>query len=107
MVDTTGLLLAGAALAAVAGCAWLALAMAVHWQQVQGSATPPAGTRRALRVLGAASLAVSATLCFLADRPSMASLVWIMLMTGGAVTVALVLAWKPALLRAVWPRSGA
>ncbi|MDO9468880.1 MAG: DUF3325 family protein [Thiobacillus sp.] len=105
MVDSTGLILAGAALAAVAGFAWLALAMAVHWEQVQGSAAPKAGVRRALRTLGFASLAASAALCFLADRPSMALLVWIMLMAGGAVAVALALAWKPAMLRLLWPKA--
>jgi len=37
----------------------------------------------------------------MADRPSMAALVWIMLMAGSAVAVALTLSWRPRWLRAL------
>ena len=61
------------------------------------------GTRRLLRTLGASALVASAALCFLADRPSMAMLVWLMLLSAAATGVALVLAWRPAALRVFWP----
>lgn len=93
---------AAATLAAVLGCAWLALAMEVHWQQVFGPAPVSPATRRALRILGTAALLLSLGLCLLADRPSMAALVWVMLLAQGALTVALVLAWRPHWLARLW-----
>jgi len=50
-----------------------------------------------------AGLAASAALCFIADRPSMAVLVWVMLLAGAAVFVALTLARWPRRLRLLWP----
>jgi hypothetical protein len=80
------------------GLAWLALAMDVHWQQVRGSAAPAAGTARLLRIMGGLALAVSVVLCFVADHASMAPLVWVMALAGGALLIALILAWKPRVL---------
>lgn len=99
--------LAGACVASLAGFAWLALAMEDHWQQVFGdrATTPSHARQRTLRVMGACGLVVSGVLCFAADRPSMAALVWILFMALGAVSVALTLAWKPALLRFACPIS--
>lgn len=96
--------LAGACAAALAGFSWLALAMEDHWQQVCGAIEPSQTTRRALRMMGASGLVVSGALCFVADRPSMAVLVWILFMTLGAVSIALTLAWKPAILRFAFPK---
>jgi hypothetical protein len=96
--------LTGALAATLLGFAWLALAMEDHWQQVHGETAPPQATQRGLRMMGAAGLIVSGVLCFAADRPSMAALVWILLMAFGAVAVALTLSWKPALLRLAFPR---
>lgn len=93
----------GAALASLGGFACLALAMDEHWAQVHGSAAPPARLRRVLRALGAGGLAASALLCLLADRPSMAVLVWLMLLAATAPLVSLLLAWRPQLLRFVTP----
>jgi hypothetical protein len=92
----------------LAGMAWLALAMDVHWGQVMHrSATAPAPAaarlRPVLRTLGAAALALALAACLKADRPSMAVLVWVMLLAGSAVTVALLLARQPALLRVMFP----
>ncbi len=87
----------------VAGLAWLALAMPVHWRQVQGTAGPGDKERIILRVLGTAGLVVSAGLCLLADRPSMAVLVWVMLLAGAAPLIGLTLAWRPHWLRILWP----
>jgi hypothetical protein len=103
MVDWIILTVAGAA--AVFSLAWLALAMEGHWQQVHGGSGPSQAVQALLRVLGASGIVVSGILCFVADRPSMAALLWIMLMAFAAVSIALTLAWKPALLRLAWPKS--
>ncbi|MBX3664908.1 MAG: DUF3325 domain-containing protein [Burkholderiales bacterium] len=93
-----------AALASFAGFAWLALAMEPHWRQVQGRHGPGRKARLVLRVLGGVALLLSAVLCFIADRPSMAVLVWIMLLAASAPMIGLTLAWRPVLLRIFWPR---
>lgn len=96
--------LATAALLSLTGMVWLALAMAVHWDQVMPRAAAQASAaRRTLRGLGTLMLAASAIACMLADRPSMAVLVWFMLLAASALTVALTLAWRPTLLRVLCP----
>lgn len=52
-------------------------------------ASEASGTRRMLRGLSAAVLPCSLMACLMADRPSMAVLVWVMLLTGSTVMVAL------------------
>jgi len=101
MVDAIFLL--GAAVSALLGNAWLALAMDGHWQQVHGTSGASQVSRPVLQILGALGLLGCGALCFAADRPSMALLLWVMLLALGAATVALTLAWKPALLRMAWP----
>ncbi|HEY9094626.1 MAG TPA: DUF3325 domain-containing protein [Hydrogenophaga sp.] len=86
----------------LSGMAWLALAMDVHWDRVvchrgPGRRFPPI----VLRGLGAAALMLGLGVCLLADRPSMAVLVWLMLMSGAALLVALVLGHRPQWL-ALW-----
>jgi hypothetical protein len=95
------MLLAGAAMATLIGFGWLALGMDVHWAQVHG-ARPPAARHR-LRLLGAAALALSLALCLAADHPSMAVLVWFMLLAGSAVAIAMTLSAQPQWLRWLWP----
>ncbi len=98
------ILLILAALSCFLGFVWLALAMSTHWQQAAGgSLAPNAGTQRQLRALGSAGLMVSAICCFLADRPSMAILVWIMLLAASVPLVGMLLAYRPAWLRWAWP----
>jgi Fe2+ transport system protein FeoA len=93
-----------AAVLGFAGMAWLALAMDVHWGQVMHRPAAQASrTRARLRTLGAAALPLSLLACLAADRPSMAVLVWFMLLAGSALAVALALAWKPRLLALMWP----
>lgn len=88
----------------LAGMAWLALSMDVHWgQAMHGNAQAAAGTRRGLRLMGAAALSLSALACLQADRPSMAVLVWVMLLAGSALSVAMLLAYRPRWLRWCWP----
>ncbi|UCU94255.1 DUF3325 domain-containing protein [Hydrogenophaga taeniospiralis] len=94
-------LIAATALA-LSGMAWLALPMEVHWGQVMHRPpTQAPRTRQLLRGLGALALLLSLLACLMADRPSMAALVWIMLMAGSAVAVALTLSWRPRWLRAL------
>jgi hypothetical protein len=100
MMNALWLLLA--AFTCLAGFAWLALAMSVHWQQVR--TTPPeARPARTLRALGATALLVSLAACLKADHVGMAVLVWIMLLAAGANAVAMLLTWRPRWLRVLVP----
>jgi len=92
-----------AALSCFTGFVWLALAMNAHWQQVMDTNAPSAQVRARLRLLGSLGLLVSAAFCFVADHPSMAVLVWLMLLAAGAPAVGMLLAWRPQLLRIFWP----
>ncbi|HMN43182.1 MAG TPA: DUF3325 domain-containing protein [Povalibacter sp.] len=92
------LLLAAGLLICIAGFAWLALAMDVHWQQVRADASPARSTKRSLRILGGVAIAVSLWLCLAVDHATMASLVWFMTLTASALTVAFTLTWRPRLL---------
>jgi hypothetical protein len=98
------LYLTAAALLSMVGMAWLALSMDVHWAQVKqiplADSRPP---RVMLRALGYTALFVSLVVCLVADRPSIAALVWIMLLVASAVSVAFALAKRPGLLRVIWP----
>lgn len=96
--------LALAAVLSFSGMAWLALAMEVHWEQVMHRPTAEAPrTRLVLRVLGAAAVLLSLPACLMADRPSMAVLVWVMLLAVAAVLIAFMLAWKARALGILWP----
>ncbi|WP_332741474.1 DUF3325 domain-containing protein [Hydrogenophaga sp.] len=95
-------LLGLAALAAWVSMAWLALSMEVHWQQVCGAPVMvPRGLRRSLRQAGGLGLLVSLALCLAADHPSMAALVWVMFVAACAFGVAMLLTWRPRVLRAL------
>jgi len=98
------LLLTASVLTGVTGMAWLALAMEVHWAQVCRQPLPANAVLR-LRILGGAALLASLVLCLLVDHASMAALVWVMALTAGALTVALLLTWRPHWL--VWLAWGA
>ena len=92
MVDA--LTLSGALISSLFGMAWFALAKQAHWQQVRGLRARSQSVRP-LYLLGTISLAVSLLLCLLVDHVSMASLVWLMLLTASALLVTFVLAWRP------------
>ncbi|MCU0956498.1 MAG: DUF3325 domain-containing protein [Hydrogenophaga sp.] len=90
MSEAFWLLLAAAL--SFSGMAWLALAMEVHWGQVMHQDARAVGPRRRLlRTLGAVALLMSLQACLVADRPSMAVLVWVMLLAGSAFGVAMLL----------------
>lgn len=83
----------------VAGLGWFALAMEAHWRQVRGKAPMTARTATLLRGLAIAALAGSLALCLSVDHASMAAIVWVMTLAGGALIVAFTLAWRAAWLR--------
>lgn len=93
------LLLAGAAIAALIGFGWLALAMETHWDQANAPRALAPRRARILRLAGSVAVAGSLALCLAADHPSMAVLVWFMLLAGAAIAVAMVLSWRPRWLR--------
>lgn len=95
-------MLSAALLASLAGMGWLALSMQVHARQVWEGGLSPA-TSRLLRWLGAAALVVALGLCLAVDHASMATLVWVMALTGAALLVAFTLAWHPRWLRVLAP----
>ncbi len=88
----------------ILGLAWIALAIDVHWRQVYGSRVLSRSRAVALRTLGAIALTTSLLLCLAVDHVSMASLVWIMCLAASAILVALVLAWRPSVVRSLVPR---
>jgi hypothetical protein len=102
MPDALWLALAGAL--CFSGMVWLALAMEVHWRQaVPARALASSTTRNALRGAGAGALLLALLACLAADRPSMAALVWVMLLAASACGVACVLShWPQALARWVF-----
>ncbi len=94
-----------AALAALLGCAALALSQARHWKAVNAVAAPPP---RALRLAGWALITASLACCIACDGASFAALLWPLLVGGAALVVAAALTWRPAFLRplaAVFARS--
>jgi hypothetical protein len=97
----SALLLLLAAVVTLLGMAWFALAKEPHWAQVRSAEplTPP--IKNTLRGLGATSLAASFFICLFADHPTMAVLVWIMLLAFGALIVAFALSWRARWLRPV------
>ena|SRR5262245_56520018 len=88
-------LLSAALLSNVAGLAWLAFAMEVHWRQVRPAGSLSARNAGLLRALGAAALSLSLALCLCVDHVSMASLVWVMSLAAAALVVTFTLAWRP------------
>lgn len=76
--------------------------MEPHWKSVHQDRKPERPAQ-VLRTLGWAGLSLSAGLCFMADRPSMAVLVWLMLLAALAPSIGMILAWRPQLLRVFWP----
>ena len=77
------------------GMAWLSLSLPVHFQQALGAAALSPRATTALRALGSGALLASLLACLLADHPSMAGLVWLMLLTASALLIAFALAWRP------------
>lgn len=94
MFDSPVFMLTVAWFATTLGMAFLALAMDIHWEQVQGDALAPP-VQRLLRATCALMLLVSLALCVAVDHATMAVLVWVMLLAPAAACVAMTLAWRP------------
>jgi len=92
MLEALLLLLAG--VVAVLGMVWFALAKEPHWMQVRGSEPLLPAVKSTLRGLGATCIIASLFLCLFADHPTMAALVWVMLLAFGSLFVAFTLAWR-------------
>lgn len=91
-----------ACLLMLVGMIWLALAKPVHWKQVLGAqANHGRHPVKALQRAGAISLLLSALACLAADHPSMAVLVWIMLLALSTFITAMILSWRPHWLQAL------
>jgi hypothetical protein len=90
-------------LASLAGMAWLALSLDVHWRQACGDAPLRGAVRRWLRLAGAFALLLSLAVSFLADHPTMAPLVWIMGIGVAALLTGMLLAWRPGVLASIAP----
>lgn len=93
MVDA--LLLVLALLAAVGGMGLFALSFEAHWRPALAPRPFPSAHRFSLRRAGVALLLGALVACHLADHPSLAWLVWFMLLALAQVLVALVLAFRP------------
>lgn len=80
-----------AAVSSVVGMSALALAKEAHWRLVQSRARRP---ERVLQGVGVLAVLLSLGLCLRADFPSIAVLVWVMLLSVSALAVAMLLAWR-------------
>jgi uncharacterized membrane protein len=78
-----------ALLATLIGLGLMAASMPRHWRQLRPGASCRAVVVVALRVCGAAALILALALCLRRDHPSMAVLVWIMLLAVDAVAIAM------------------
>ncbi|MTV36751.1 DUF3325 family protein [Duganella radicis] len=88
-----------AATATYAGFACLSLAMPDNWERAGGDIASHTPRRRPLRLGGALLLSLALTLCLWRDGPSFGVLLWAVLLSAGAITVAFTLTWRPSLLR--------
>lgn len=86
-------------IAAVTGMGCFALSVTAHWRQLMRDRAQSKGARIALRSAGVVLLAVALWLCALADPPSMAVLVWTMLLTIAAGVVAAAMTLQARLAR--------
>jgi Protein of unknown function (DUF3325) len=84
-----------------AGFAALALAMERHWGEVGPVPLPGLRRRLLLRLLGVAGLVVSLSLCWLRDGASFGSVSGLLVWSLSAVSVALLLSWRPRWLARV------
>jgi hypothetical protein len=94
--------LIAAVVTAMLSMGWLALSYQSHWQQVFPQTQAKPGHSR-LKAFGWSFLLTSAACCLAADHPSMAVLVWVMLLALAAMTIGMILSRRPALLRLICP----
>lgn len=83
---------------AVFGFALLALSQERHWSHVAQSTRPPALVVIVQRAIGFIAIFGALPLCMAIEGASFGSLLWAVLLSAAAATVALVLTWAPGLL---------
>ena len=78
------------------GMACLSLSLPNHWRQVVGNETslPSSVEQLRLRIVGYCSLVAGLLLCLAADHPTMAVLVWVMLLILAGKGIASILTWR-------------
>lgn len=98
MTEFTWLLIA--TLLAITGMTWFAAAMPVHWKQIFQVQQPQT---RTLKLMGLVALFLSLLASLQADHPSMAVLVWVMLLAGSSLFIAMALSYRPHWVRVLCP----
>ncbi len=81
------------------GFALLALGQSKHRRTVKAADLKTPFRSAIPRCLGALALATSLALALLRDGPSFGALLWVTVLTAGAIAVAFTLAWRPKWLR--------
>jgi hypothetical protein len=81
------------------GFACLALSMERHREAVSAEIAWSARQLAVLRTIGGLALVVSLMLALLRDGPSFGSLMWVLILTAGAIAVSFTLTWRPHWLR--------
>jgi len=76
---------------------WFALSLSAHQKQVNQSAMGHSQGRKPsnFKWVGLSALLLSGICCLQADHPSMAILVWLMLIACSAFSVAMILSFRP------------
>lgn len=81
------------------GFACLALSMDRHREAVSAEIAWSARRLAVLRTLGGLALAASLVFALMRDGPSFGSLMWVLILTAGAIAVTFTLTWRPHWLR--------
>lgn len=92
-----GLLLASSFVLAFVGCVMFALSQTKQWRSVVGRSNPPS-YKLTRRWIGSALLLLALPPCILRDGGAFAALLWPLLVSAAALSVALVLAFSPSRL---------
>jgi len=79
-------------------CCW-ALSQTQHWRAVVGGRLPPENIVKLQRFLGAVMVTVSFIFALSSEGLSFGALVWVLILSVAATTVAFTLIWSPRLLR--------
>jgi hypothetical protein len=95
MPELSTLLTISASLVSFVGFSWIALTVGAHWKQVGIQTALTSSMRRRLRLKGTLSLLLALVLCMGANPPGMAILLWFLILSLAAMTVSMVIAWRP------------
>lgn len=98
MLDQPTLLLAAAFVLAWTGFGLLALAQERHFERFYASNKPFTQSIRAQAAIGIIAILLTLPLCIKAQGAGFGSLLWVLLLTLSAMTVAMQLSWAPGTL---------